>query len=113
MPTKEYIQQEVENTLQSIEGINRAEANPFLFTRIKARMQRQNGWDRLTSFITKPLFVIAVLVFVMAVNGWAFFGNGEDANAAQGNENIANTDIADEYNIVANTNYDFENTNNE
>lgn len=111
MNTNEHIQREVEKTMQSLDGINRAEANPFLFTRIKARMQKQNAWEKITSFISRPVIAIAALVLVMAINGWAVFSNEE--NTSQANESIANTDIADQYNKFANTNYELENINNE
>ena len=55
MTQKEKIQQEIEKTLESLNGMKRAEANPFLFTRIQARMQRKAGWwDRTFSFSSKP-----------------------------------------------------------
>ena len=47
MTSKEKIQQEIEQTLQSLDGVKRAEANPFLFTRIQARMNKKaSGWER-------------------------------------------------------------------
>jgi hypothetical protein len=110
MNKHENIQREVETTLQSLDGISRAEANPFLFTRIKARMQRQSAWERVTSFISRPVIAIAALVLVMAINGWAVFGTDENT-ATQTNESIAASDIADEYNLFANTNYELENNN--
>jgi hypothetical protein len=44
MTSKEKIQQEIEETLQSLDGVKRAEANPFLFTRIKAGWIKANRW---------------------------------------------------------------------
>jgi hypothetical protein len=75
MTSKEKIQQEIEQTLQCLDGVKRAEANPFLFTRIKARMnKRANVWERTFSFISKPAIAVAIVVLVMAVNGWALWG---------------------------------------
>lgn len=112
MFNEENIQHEVERTLQSFEGIKRAEANPFLFTRIKAKMQSRNGWGRITSFISRPVVAIAALIIVIAVNGWAIFGSGHE-NLTRENESVVVTDLADEYNLVANAIYDYENTPNE
>jgi hypothetical protein len=76
MTSKEKIQQEIEQTLQCLDGAKRAEANPFLFTRIKARMDRKaNVWERSFSFISKPAIAVAIVVMVMAVNGWALWDN--------------------------------------
>ena len=110
MNNKENIGREVEKTLLSLDGISRAEANHFLFTRIKARMQRQSPWEKVTSFISRPVIAIAALVIVMAINGWAVFGV-DDTTASQTNESVASSDIADEYNLFANTNYELENNN--
>jgi hypothetical protein len=110
MNTNDNIQREVEKTLLSLEGLSRAEANPFLFTRIKARMQRETAWEKITSFISRPVIAITALVLVMAINGWAVFGS-EENTSAQTNESIAVSDIADEYNLFATTNYELENNN--
>ena len=115
MTSKEKIQQEIEQTLQCLDGAKRAEANPFLFTRIKARMNRKaNVWERTFSFISRPAIAVAIVVLVMAVNGWALWGgSGSNENlAADNNTNVS--ELANEYNVVASVdNYDYENLTNE
>jgi len=113
MTSKEKIQQEIGQTLQSLDGLKRAEANPFLFTRIKARMDRKaNVWERTFSFISKPAIAVAIVVVVMAVNGWALWdgpGTGETISAETNGSELAN-----EYNVVASVdNYDYDNLTNE
>lgn len=108
MINKENIQQEVDKTLESLDGLNRAVANPFLFTRIKARMQKQSGLERITSFLNRPVIALAVLALVIAFNSWAVFGS-ENESSRQEKNGVAITDIADEYNLVANNNYNYEN----
>jgi hypothetical protein len=113
MISKEKIQQEIEQTLQSLDNVKRAEANPFLFTRIKGRMdQKTNGWERAVfSFLSKPAIAIAILMLVMAVNGWALFGSGTSNNLPPDN---STSELANEYNTVASVNnYDYENMTNE
>jgi len=114
MTSQEKIQQEIEQTLQCLDGVKRADANPFLFTRIKARMDRKaNIWERAFSFISKPAIAVAFVVAVMAVNGWALWdksapGTVETVTAENGSE------LANEYNVVASVdNYDYENLTNE
>ena len=110
MTSKEKIQQEIERTLQSLDGSKRAEANPFLFTRIKSRMNKKvSGWDGLFSFVSKPAIAIAILIIVMAVNGWALLGSGTSETIA-GDGNTSFSELANEYNTVASmNNYDYEN----
>lgn len=111
MTAKEKIQQEIEQTLQCLDGVKRAEANPFLFTRIQARMNKKAGaWERTFSFISKPVIAVAIVLLVMAVNGWALWdGNGTtENNLTADNANVP--ELATEYNTVASVNnYDYEN----
>ena len=111
MTDKENIQHEVERTLQSLDGIRRAEANPFLFTRIKARMQKDRGWENVISFISKPAVAFAALIIIMAINGWALFSPAN--NNVTDDESIAVADFNTEYNLASTTNYDYENPSNE
>jgi hypothetical protein len=115
MTPQEKIQQEIERTLQSLDGAKRAEANPFLFTRIKARMNKKtNGWERTFSFISKPIIAVAVLVLIMAVNGWAIWDSGTSDNNNATADNVNVSELANEYNVVASVNnYDYENMTNE
>lgn len=59
----------VEAALNSLEGIRRAEANPYLYTRIMARMEEQKStWVRLSSFISRPAFAVIVVGFLISIN---------------------------------------------
>ena len=113
MTSKENIQQEIEQTLQCLDGVKRAEANPFLFTRIKARMAKKDSvWERTFSFISKPLIAMAIVLLVMAVNGWALLGSNSSDNVIGDSANVS--ELANEYNVVASVdNYDYENLTNE
>jgi hypothetical protein len=111
MTPKDKIQQEIEQTLKSLDGVKRAGSNAFLFTRIKARMEKRSGaWEWITSFVSRPLIAIAIVVLVMAINGWALWdSNSEEIVTADNNSELAN-----EYNTVASVNnYDYENMTNE
>ena len=115
MTSKEKIQQEIEQTLQCLDGVKRAEANLFLFTRIKARMAKKDGaWERTFSFVSKPIIAMAIVVLVMAVNGWALLGSGSNDNSTGDNAAANVSELANEYNVVASVdNYDYENLTNE
>jgi hypothetical protein len=113
MTSKEKIQQEIEQTLQCLDGAKRAEANPFLFTRIKARMAKKDSeWERAFSFVSKPAIAVAIVLLVMTVNGWALLGSDSNDNVIGDTANVS--ELANEYNVVASVdNYDYENLANE
>jgi hypothetical protein len=110
MTSKEKIQQEIERTLQSLDGVKRAEANAFLFTRIKARMNKKGSWEWVSSFVSRPAIAVAIVLLVMAINGWALWGS----NSAETGMSDNGSELASEYNTVASvSNYDYENMTNE
>ena len=113
MTSKEKIQQEIEQTLQCLDGVKRAEANPFLFTRIQARMAKKDStWERVFSFISKPAIAMAIVLLVMIVNGWALLGSDYNSNVTSDSANVS--ELANEYNVVASVdNYNYENLTNE
>ena len=109
MQNKEQIQQEVEKTLESLDGIQRATANPYLFTRIKARLQRNPAgfWSRATGFISRPAVAIAAIVLVISINAFVLFQSRPDSNPistqiGQDDEQL----FASEYNLSGTTIYD-------
>lgn len=111
MTQEEKLQQEIERTLQSLDGIKRAEANAFLFTRIKARMNKKStGWESIFSFISKPVVAIVIVLIVMGINGWALWSDTGEEIIDNGNV----SELATEYNSVASVNnYDYENMSSE
>lgn len=75
MKKKINITQEVESTLSSLDGIQRAEPGDFFFTRLQARMQRSgaaDAWERFLAIVTRPSVAIAGVLLILAVNGIMF-----------------------------------------
>lgn len=67
MNKEEYILEEVEKTLNSIDALHKLEVNPFLYTRIKTRIE--NDTD-IYSRKEKVVFVLkpATLVLILLLN---------------------------------------------
>ena len=64
MNQKSDIEKKVEEVLNSLDGIKRATPQPWLFSRIKARLNREEDeektvWGNLGSFLSKPGVAIA------------------------------------------------------
>jgi hypothetical protein len=107
MTKKEHIQKEVDKTLESLDGISRAQANPYLFTRIKARMERNQGpWEKVSSYVSRPIFALAILGFVMLINALVVFNSG---SGTVQEDNAAVSSIVDEYSMSFATTFDYEN----
>ena len=64
MEKRELIENEAEKTLQSLEGIGRAEANPFLFTKIAGRLGEPGQVEKKFNF----KLALGVLIIFTLVN---------------------------------------------
>jgi len=105
MSSKKQIEQQVDETLNSIDGIQRATANPYLFTRIKAKLVREDGfWSNAISFLRRPVVAVGVILLAAFINGVVFFEFRSEhaATALQDDEQV----FASEYNLTDNTIYD-------
>ena len=69
------IDKKVEETLNSLDGIQRAEGQPYFFTRVKARLERdqKNIWETAGSFMARPVVAIAGLCIILAFNVFFLF----------------------------------------
>jgi hypothetical protein len=99
----------MEDTLHSIDGIEKASPRPFFFTRLEARMNREkNAWEKIASFVARPVVALASISLVMMINAVDVFysSDSKEATASQ------NTEIAtvDEYSQVSVIFYEYENT---
>lgn len=110
MKQRSDIEKRVEETLNSLDGIQRAEAQPWLFTRVKARLQEEKtAWGTMSSFLARPAITIAGLCLILMLNGFLLFneGNKKSTAARLGGQN---EQVLDSESIVASSSsFDYEN----
>lgn len=61
----------VDEILNSLDGMKRAEARPFMYTRVMARLQEddvKSVWGRTVAFIARPAVAFACLAAVIVTN---------------------------------------------
>jgi hypothetical protein len=105
MKAKKHIEQEVDKTIGSLDGMQRAEANPYLYTRIKARLEKEERsiWSLATEFVSRPQVAIAAIFVAVLINLTVFFEfRPEPTQAGQDDEQL----FASEYNLSTDTIYD-------
>ncbi|MEP6673518.1 MAG: hypothetical protein ABJA78_00120 [Ferruginibacter sp.] len=70
MPHNEHIEKRIDDALNSADNIGRAAARPFLFTRLHARMNRQEEslWERVVRTTARPSVVISGLCMIICIN---------------------------------------------
>ncbi|HSV12355.1 MAG TPA: hypothetical protein VLI68_16370 [Hanamia sp.] len=109
---EEKFNQKVEETMRSLDGIEKASPRPFFFTRLEARMQNQKSlWEEISSFVAKPMVALACICLIVMINAAVIFSSTNSSNStnsvSQQNNELA---TADEYNLVSSTFYEFVNT---
>jgi len=106
MNNKQHIQQEVDKALNSLNDIQRASARPYLFTRVMARLQKEDKsfLGQATGFIARPAFAIATILLVIVINVAVFFQSQPEPAQTAGQE--GEQLFASEYNLSGTTIYD-------
>jgi hypothetical protein len=96
--------------LQSLDGMQRAEAPPFLHTRIEAALRSEAEPARgVMAWLLKPAVVLAGLALIVGLNAWLISGGaGNGVLPATG---ATDELVADAYNIDFTMADDFENSN--
>ena len=107
MKEKKDIESRIEETLNSLDGIRRAEANPFLFTRIQARLDRsRSGFERVAQIAGKPAFAFLLLLIVVGSNVAVMWKGSAEASAVKREQ--TQFAVADEYHLDVPALYDYE-----
>lgn len=70
----EQLNKLVDDTLNSFDGVQRANPRPYLFTRLNAKMQKNAGgsWDNALRFLSRPAVAMACVLLVVAINAMVF-----------------------------------------
>jgi len=104
MNNKKRIQEEVEKTLESLDGIERAGSSPYLFTRIKARLEKEEKsfWSMALTFISRPSVAVPAIVLTILINTAIFFEFRSERVQTPQDEEV----FASEYNLSDNTIYE-------
>lgn len=86
----------INDVLESADGMQRATANPFLYTRIMARIQEANSsWEKTARLISRPSFAFATVLLILVINVWVAFQH------QQGNRDVAEAPLTEAETLFA------------
>lgn len=72
-----------EEILNSLDGMHRAQPEPYFYTRLMAKRDRQkNGWEKVAGFISKPAFAIAAIALTLIINIAILFNSSSRATSS-------------------------------
>jgi hypothetical protein len=110
MNKQENINKLIEEALNSVDDAQRAEPQPFLLTRIHARMNKgtESVWEKVSWFISRPAVAFTGLCMILLLNVMVVVYNKttDSTNVA---EQTAQTP-ADDFSYTVVTIYDNDNT---
>jgi hypothetical protein len=97
----------IDKTLNSVDGVSRATPKPFLFTRLTARMHavRSNEWEVIGRFIVRPSVLIAGISAIIIINTMVLIFHNSSDNTMPNYQ----TGVTDDYNSSMATLYNIEN----
>ena len=67
MSSKEYSKMKEDNIIKSVRGIKRAEPNPFLFTRIDAKLNEEVKKIHSLDWLTRLAFCVSIFIIFINV----------------------------------------------
>ena len=110
MKHKLDIEKMVEEALNSLDDMQRAEPRPFFFTRLQQKLQttKKTVWDKLEQIIATPVVAIAGVLLLIILNITLIISKEQ---SVPGNEQEEQA-FADEYSLTPTTIYEYENGNN-
>jgi len=91
MNNKDHIEKITEQTLNSLDQLQRAAPAPYLMTRIQTRLQNNRNivpslWDKAVTFITRPAVALAGLVCIILLNILIITSNTNSDNVMSSSE---------------------------
>jgi hypothetical protein len=110
MDKRPDIGNKVEKALESLDGIKRAEPQPFFYTRLIGRLQKdqRNIWELAGSFLARPAVAVVGLCLILLFNIGILVQ--KEMSVSNTSTSFSDQLTADDENIfAANTTYDYEN----
>jgi hypothetical protein len=109
MNKDQYISKMTEEAMNSLDGMSRAGAKPYLLTRINARLSNsgEGAWERAGRFIARPAVAFSILCMVIGINASIIFFSSSKAENTNNTEQLA---ASDDFSTTVASLYDTENT---
>ena len=110
MKTQSHIEK-VNEILESLDGIKRAEPRPYFYTRLTARLQQKEKtlWETIGYYLSKPVLVAICLSFVLVFNAFILFRQDADTESASSAPQAEQLMSDNEYVLASSSSFEYEN----
>jgi hypothetical protein len=96
MEKRNKIEEEIERTMESLDGLEKLKANPFMFQKVQARIEEEAN-EKLP--ILRPNFIAALVIIILlnSITLAYFYKDASNVTSSVKSESIQS--ISKEYNI--------------
>ena len=100
------IQKRVEEAMNSILNIAQPAPQPFFYTRVMARIEKQenSGWEKISRLVSRPAVAFVTVFMVLMLNIYVAFNETSSSTNSPEMSEVATAD-----DLGTNTFYDIEN----
>jgi len=114
MKKQRDIEKRVEETLNSLDGVQRAMPQPWFFSRVKAKLLKERAeertvWGTVSSFLSKPAVAIAGLFLILFLNGIFLYNQQQDISTSVITEQNELQPGDSESLVASSSSFDYEN----
>jgi len=105
---KQHMQDWINETMSSLDGVQRASAPPFLMTRIRAGLAKapaQSAWESLYAFVSRPAVAFAGILLIVALNFLVILQKQKSQKQDMVNTTTEQVDVASQYNLINDIEY--------
>lgn len=106
MNKKTDINPKTEEILNSLNGVRRATGQPFLYTRVMARINKNTstGWEKMALLISRPAVAFAAIALFLLINAAVLFHFSSNINSGKQEESVVAS--GNDYNLSVSSLYD-------
>ncbi|HEX5652781.1 MAG TPA: hypothetical protein VFX58_06895 [Chitinophagaceae bacterium] len=111
MNSKPELEKKIQQVLDSLDGIQRAEPRPFFYTRVLGRLQADEKtiWETMGSFLSRPVVAVAGLCVILILNGFILFQQEKESGIATPIVNSNEIVTDNEYILASSSSFEYEN----
>jgi hypothetical protein len=104
------MENKMESALNSLDGMKRATPAPYFFTRLRARMSREDkDWGGVIGFISRPVYALTIVCVVLSINTWIVFKDTNETLPVTGYTTGNTNELPEEeYNVAVTTFYNYD-----
>lgn len=106
MNKKTDINPRAEEILNSLNGIHRATGQPYLYTRVMARINKNTTtrWEKTASLISRPAVAFAAIALFLLINAAVLFHFTLNTNSIKQDDSVVVS--GNDYNLSVSSLYD-------